>query len=158
MRSPGRADRIRQVAKLLRDAERPVRILRTVAWPAQVRDDFFARGAVELPRPRYEPLDPTATLELVGEARRLATADDDIDEWLRRQAWAIELGARMLAAVGTPEFHERSVELYGEPFRTLDQLLALIDEISVEDVARAAEVFFKPEGLTVVSLGPKPAV
>lgn len=134
MRSPGRADRIRQVAKLLRDAERPVRILRTVAWPARVREEFFASGERELPRPRYEPLDPTVTLELVAEARRLAVADDDIDEWLRRQAWAIELGARMLAAVGTRELHTLSVELYGEPASLLN------DQSSTSlDLARAFE-------------------
>ena len=55
-------------------------------------------------------------------------------------------------------YRAASVELYGEPFRTLDQLLALIDAIKVEDVARAAEAFFKPEQFTVVSLGPKPAI
>jgi uncharacterized protein (TIGR02421 family) len=150
MRSPGRADRIRRVAKLLRDAERPVRILRTVAWPARVRDEFFARGETELPRPRYEPLDPTATLDLVAEARRLATADDDIDEWLRRQAWAIELGARMLAAVGTPEFHERSVELYGEPRSPLN------DQTSTSlDLARAFERTLTDAN--TVNLGPERA-
>ena len=63
-----------------------------------------------------------------------------------------------LESVSSRMYRAASVELYGEPFRTLDQLLALIDGISVEDVARAAEAFFKPEGLTVVSLGPKPAV
>ncbi|HTJ43370.1 MAG TPA: flavohemoglobin expression-modulating QEGLA motif protein [Kofleriaceae bacterium] len=134
MRSPGRADRIRQVAKLLRDAERPVRILRTVAWPARLRDEFFASGESALPRPQYEPLDPSATLALVAEARRLATADDDIDEWLRRQAWAIELGARMLAAVGTREFTALSIELYGEPSSFLN------DQASTSlDLARAFE-------------------
>jgi len=49
------------------------------------------------------------------------------------------------------------VELYGEPYRTLDDLLALIDAISVEDVSRVAQAFFKPEQMTVVSLGPKAA-
>jgi uncharacterized protein (TIGR02421 family) len=129
-----RADTIQRVAKLLRDAEKPVRILRTVAWPARLRDEFFASGERELPRPIYEPVDPSATIEMVAEARRLATADDDIDEWLRRQAWAIELGARMLAAVGTPELHALSVELYGEPSSPLN------DQTSTSlDLARAFE-------------------
>jgi predicted Zn-dependent peptidase len=63
-----------------------------------------------------------------------------------------------LESVSSRMYRAASVELYGEPFRSLDQLLALIDAITVEDVARVAEAFFKPEQLTVVSLGPKPAV
>ena len=145
--SEPRAERILRVARLLREAEKPVRILRTVAWPARLRDEFFAKGEREPPRPEYEPLDPGPTLALVAEARRLATADDDIDEWLRRQAWAIELGARMLAAVGTVDFHALSVELYGEPSGTLN------DQTSTSlDLARAFETT-----LTVantVNLGP----
>lgn len=114
-----RATQIREVAQLLRDAERPVRILRTLAWPASVRADFFARGAIELPRPSYAPVDPSRTLAMVHDARRRADGNDEIDAWLRRQAWAIELGARMLAVVGTAELTPLSVELYGEPAQAL---------------------------------------
>jgi predicted Zn-dependent peptidase len=49
------------------------------------------------------------------------------------------------------------VELYGEPYRSLDALLALIDGITVEDVARVASTYFDPSQLTVLSLGPKGA-
>jgi uncharacterized protein (TIGR02421 family) len=142
-----RAARIREAARLLRDAERPVRILRTVAWSARVRDEFFAAGEQELPRPEYTPVDPAPTLERISAARRLAEGDDDVDEWLRRQARAIELGARMLGAVGTPDFHALSVELYGEPMSPLN------DQTSTSlDLARAFE-----NTLTVantVNLGP----
>jgi predicted Zn-dependent peptidase len=57
--------------------------------------------------------------------------------------------ARMYRAAG--------VELYGEPFRTLDELLAQVDAISVDDVARVAEEFFAPESQTIISLGPSAA-
>ncbi len=60
-----------------------------------------------------------------------------------------------LESVSSRMYRAASVELYGEPYRTLDELLALIDAISVEDVARVAEAFFKPDQMTVVSLGPK---
>ena len=61
-----------------------------------------------------------------------------------------------LESVSSRMYRAASVELYGEPYRTLDELLALIDAISVEDVARVAQRFFKPDQMTVVSLGPKP--
>jgi predicted Zn-dependent peptidase len=47
-----------------------------------------------------------------------------------------------------------SVELYGEPYRTLDEMLALIDGVTSEQVAEVARDFFAPERQTVVSLGP----
>jgi len=112
--------RVRRAAELLREAERPVRVLRTVAWGPEVRERFFARGAAELPDPVYQPLDPTATLARVDDARRELAADrSPADDWLLRLADAIASGARMLAAVGTAEFHRRSVELYGAPTGTL---------------------------------------
>jgi predicted Zn-dependent peptidase len=62
-----------------------------------------------------------------------------------------------LESVSSRMYRAASVELYGEPYRTLDQLLALIDDIGVDDVASIAQEFFNPEQLTVVSLGPKGA-
>jgi predicted Zn-dependent peptidase len=47
-----------------------------------------------------------------------------------------------------------AVELYGEPHRTLDEMLALIDGITSEQIAEVAREFFAPERQTVVSLGP----
>ena len=62
-----------------------------------------------------------------------------------------------LESVSSRMYRAASVELYDEPFRTLDELLALIDNISVDDVLRVASVYFDPERMTVVSLGPKGA-
>jgi predicted Zn-dependent peptidase len=60
-----------------------------------------------------------------------------------------------LEGVSSRMYRAASVELYGEPYRTLDDLLALIDGISVEDVASVAREFFDPDQMTVMSLGPK---
>ena len=57
--------------------------------------------------------------------------------------------SRMYRAAGT--------ELYGEPFRTLDETLALIEEITQDDVAAVAREFFAPERQTILSLGPSAA-
>jgi predicted Zn-dependent peptidase len=54
--------------------------------------------------------------------------------------------ARMYRAAG--------VELYGEPYRTLDEMLALIDAVTSDEIASVAQEFFDPERQTVVSLGP----
>ncbi|MGE5731481.1 MAG: M16 family metallopeptidase [Gemmatimonas sp.] len=62
-----------------------------------------------------------------------------------------------LESVSSRMYRAASVELYGEPYRSLDELLALIDAISVEDVADVAREFFDPDQMSVVSLGPKGA-
>ena len=60
-----------------------------------------------------------------------------------------------LESVSSRMYRAASVELYGEPYRSLDELLALIDAISVDDVAAVAREFFDPDQMAVVSLGPK---
>jgi predicted Zn-dependent peptidase len=57
--------------------------------------------------------------------------------------------SRMYRAAGT--------ELYGEPFRPIDDVLAEIEAIREEDVAEVAARFFAPDRQTVLSLGPRPA-
>jgi len=47
-----------------------------------------------------------------------------------------------------------AVELYGEPYRSLDEMLTLVDSVTSEQVAEVAREFFAPERQTVVSLGP----
>jgi predicted Zn-dependent peptidase len=46
------------------------------------------------------------------------------------------------------------VELYGEPYRSLDEMLGLIDAVTPEQIAEVARDFFAPDKQTVVSLGP----
>jgi predicted Zn-dependent peptidase len=57
--------------------------------------------------------------------------------------------SKMYRAAGT--------ELYGEQYRTLDETLALIDAITLDDVAAVSAEFFAPERQTILSLGPSAA-
>jgi predicted Zn-dependent peptidase len=57
--------------------------------------------------------------------------------------------SRMYRAAGT--------ELYGEPYRTLDDLIALIEAIDAETVAELCKTYYNPGRQTLVSLGPKVA-
>jgi predicted Zn-dependent peptidase len=59
-----------------------------------------------------------------------------------------------LESVTSRMYRCAGVELYGEPYRTLDEMIALIDAVTVEQVAEVARDFFAPEQQTVVSLGP----
>ncbi len=107
--------RICAVAGLLHTACQPLRILRTLAWEPEVKEIFLTQGGRELPQVSYPAFDPAPSIALLREARRQIVPVTTIDLWLDRQANAIELGARMLAAVGTPGFFEYGRQLYGEP-------------------------------------------
>jgi predicted Zn-dependent peptidase len=59
-----------------------------------------------------------------------------------------------LESVTSRMYRCAGVELYGEPYRTLEEMIALIDAVTLEQVADVARDFFAPEQQTVVSLGP----
>jgi predicted Zn-dependent peptidase len=59
-----------------------------------------------------------------------------------------------LESVSARMYRCAGVELYGEPYRTLDEMLALVDGVTEEQIAEVARQFFGPERQTVVSLGP----
>jgi predicted Zn-dependent peptidase len=51
-------------------------------------------------------------------------------------------------------YRAAAVELYGEPHRSLDEMLALVDGIAPETIHHLARDFFTPASQTVLSLGP----
>jgi predicted Zn-dependent peptidase len=51
-------------------------------------------------------------------------------------------------------YRAAAVELYGEPHRTLDEMLALVEAIAPETIHQLAREFFAPSAQTVLSLGP----
>lgn len=59
-----------------------------------------------------------------------------------------------LESVTSRMYRTAAVELYQEPHRTLDDLLAAIDRIEAEDVLRVARHYFASDLQTVLSLGP----
>jgi predicted Zn-dependent peptidase len=62
-----------------------------------------------------------------------------------------------LESVAARMHRAAAVELYGEPYRTLDESLALVDDVEAADVADVARRHFAPDAQTVLSLGPEPA-
>ncbi len=119
-----------------------MRVLSALAWPAEVRERFLAGGAQRLPEPQYAPVDPSTVLDGVAAARRVLHPGNVVDDWLDREATAIESTALMLASVGTPAFHAYSRKLYGVPKQPLrfdpatplelaEKVHRSIDELSV---------------------------
>ena len=153
-------DRIRAVTGLLHQACKPIRILRALDWAPEVKESFLAGGGRELPQVTYPPFDPTPSIDLVREARRQIVPFTTIDVWLERHAQSIELGARMLAAVGTPSFFEFGRQLYGEPTAPLryvaisplelaQSVLDTIDQLAHIDISTAPPAYHSAEEVAV---------
>ena len=62
-----------------------------------------------------------------------------------------------LESVSSRMYRAAGVELYEDKYRSLDELLALVDTISRDTVAEICAEFFAPDAQTVVSLGPSAA-
>ncbi|HEY9480368.1 MAG TPA: pitrilysin family protein [Gemmatimonadaceae bacterium] len=100
-----------------------------------------------------------ATAERAREAIR-----EELDRLARESLTAEELVAGKsqlkgqvtlsLESVSSRMYRAAGVALYDEPYRTLDEVLALIDAITAEDVASVCSEFYAPGRQTVVSLGP----
>src|SRR6187401_960240 len=110
-------EKLKDAAGEIAEAQRPVRILRAVAWPDHVAEDFFARNARELPRPIYEPprFDIAATAARLREIAGRFAGESDLDRLVRDTCLSYATAAEMLGAVGTRRFWELSRELYGAP-------------------------------------------
>ncbi|GAA0815131.1 flavohemoglobin expression-modulating QEGLA motif protein [Colwellia asteriadis] len=106
--------RICQISSILYSASQPIRILSHLEWSSDVKRQFFANKAKELPAINYPVFDPNKTLALLAEARALM-GNSDLDNWLARIANKLENAAFMMAFVGTKKFYEFSVTLYGKP-------------------------------------------
>lgn len=111
--------RYREVSRILHEAGKHLTVLARLGWPAETRERFLASGAATLPEVAYSPIDPAPAIEGATAARRLLHPGGIVDDWLEREAAAVEATARMLAAVGTADFHRYSAELYGAPTRPL---------------------------------------
>ena len=110
-------DKLSRAATILWRAERPLRVLRTIAWGPEVARGFFAAGAKELPRVEYPLVDPAESLEGAAAARALIKGTSPVHSWMERLCATIETTARLLACAGTREFHAHSLTLFGEPKR-----------------------------------------
>ena len=63
-----------------------------------------------------------------------------------------------LESVTSRMYRAAAVELYGDPDRTLDEVLAEIDAITQDEVRQVSEEFFNPTAQMILSLGPGAAI
>ncbi len=110
-----RKQKITEACDSLYAATRSIRILTHLSWKPQIREQFFANDAKELPQVTYPTFDPNPTLEQLTLAREKFQFEPLLNTWLEKIADRIATSACMLSACGTPQFLHYSMQLYGAP-------------------------------------------
>jgi uncharacterized protein (TIGR02421 family) len=155
---PETLKRITTADRRLVAAAKDVKVLSSLAWPARLLEEFLQhwhRANPRLPEPpRARPrFDDTA------DELHAVMADCDLDEpvgrYMYRTAHSYVTAVRMVDRMGTPEFTQRSIELYGAPgdrigpnavtnLQAAEQFLSLTDDFRrVGDAPE--EVCLRPE-------------
>jgi len=108
--------RIIKISDLLHKASTQVSILRNIAWPNTVKEEFFNNNAQKLPSVSYPSYDPQPVLQQIKTVRELiGRADSTINAWASRIANKIESSALLLSTRGSADFFRHSNSLFGKP-------------------------------------------
>lgn len=122
---------------------RRIRVLKAIDWPLQCEERFLAawrRGVPELPSPITPPVARDTEIAALEALMQRMDRGHPIGHWLYKTAWSYCVAARMLGAIGSPEFTRCSALLYGRPdfrYRSQDvtdadsaqEMLAITDEM-----------------------------
>jgi predicted Zn-dependent peptidase len=95
-----------------------------------------------------------ATAAIADELNRLATDSLTVHEIRSGKNQLAGQVTLSLESVTSRMYRAASAELYGEPFRSLDTVLAEIEQITEDDVRAACREFFPVERQTLLTLGP----
>lgn len=107
---------VREVSTGIQEAQKPLKVIRLLAWSEEVEREFFDKQARELPRPTYHiPPEVEAAGKRFEALAQRVTGGNEIERFLHETCVSWATTARMLCAVATKSFYFHSVELYGRP-------------------------------------------
>ena len=95
-----------------------------------------------------------ATEAIIEELTRIATSGVTLEELDAGKGQLKGQLTLSMESVTNRMYRAASCELYDEPYRTLDEILALIDAITDDDVRAVSREYLDPSVQTVLSLGP----
>ncbi|MEX1295527.1 MAG: flavohemoglobin expression-modulating QEGLA motif protein [Candidatus Limnocylindrales bacterium] len=113
---------------------RSINILGSLTWPRALESRFlegWRAGRPELPSVEHAPADHRDKVAALESIMSRCDRADPMGDHLYKTAWSYGTALRMLQAVGTPEFTEHSVRLYGRPDYVYER-----QKMSVVDAAR----------------------
>jgi uncharacterized protein (TIGR02421 family) len=103
---------------LLADTVQPIRILAALTWPRDAEAKFLGAWRArkpKLPEVRLEPIDFSKEIQILADIQSQCDRSHPLDNLIFKTARSYASAARMLGAIGTPEFTSYSIELYGKP-------------------------------------------
>jgi uncharacterized protein (TIGR02421 family) len=103
---------------LLAETVAPIKILAALVWPRQAEAKFlqsWRAGRPELPEVKLQPLDYSKEICVLETIQSRCDRKHPLDNLIFKTARSYASAARMLGAIGTPEFTGYSIELYGKP-------------------------------------------
>jgi uncharacterized protein (TIGR02421 family) len=115
-------------------ASAPIKVLSALTWPRHVEAEFltaYRAGRRELPRVELAQVRLESTIEELEAIQEACDRDHPLDNFIYKTARSYESAARMLGAIGTPDFTKHSIALYGKP----DEVYSTQD-FTAEDAAR----------------------
>jgi uncharacterized protein (TIGR02421 family) len=113
-----RLDKTYEHDALLAETVRPIRLLGSLSWPSEAETRFletWRAGKPELPVVELEPQDYRKQIEVLEGIQSHCDRGHPLDNLIFKTARSYASAARMLGAIGTPEFTSYSIELYGKP-------------------------------------------
>lgn len=111
---------------LLVEIVQPIKILSALSWPAESEARFlkaWRAGKPELPEVHLDQQDYSVQIEALDALQSRCDRAHPLDNLIFKTARSYSSAARMLGAIGTPDFTNYSIELYGKPndiYRTQD--------------------------------------
>ena len=102
------------------DISKSIRVLSSLTWPRQQEEQFlqgWRQGTPRLPAIEAAPRDHRAEIEALEALMTRCDRSHPMGSHLYKTAWSYLTAARMVRAIGTAEFTQHSIRLYGRPDR-----------------------------------------
>jgi predicted Zn-dependent peptidase len=127
-----------------------------LAYTVYTYQSFYAlaglSGVYVGTRPAWEQRAVDAVREELGRVAREGLPPEELEQTKRQVKGQIMLS---LESTGARLYRLAGFALYDEPFVDLDELLARIDAVSGDEVAKAAADFYHPDRQLLLRLGPE---
>lgn len=110
--------KIEQLDASLVQASKKIKVLNALAWPVDAEENFLSgwrKGNPKLPTVSITPPDIKSSVKALDEIFIKCNQDDPVEKFIAETALSYSYAGRMLMHVGTPEFTEYSIKIYGRP-------------------------------------------
>lgn len=110
--------KIQKLDAALVQASKKIKVLNALAWPVDAEENFLAnwrKGNPKLPKISIAAPDIKVSVKALDEIFIKCNQDEPVEKFIAETALSYSYAGRMLMHVGTPEFTEYSVKIYGRP-------------------------------------------